>query len=121
MVQLLSQMSTELDRLAEEVEESREKVKLHFEQGGRHLTRMRELTAASGPIDERSTEFGGETLRLIGEIAALQQTSVAPSVKRAAEDLESTFIAPVADGDAQDGMGSGCHMRSALRRPGSRL
>lgn len=98
VVQLLSQMSTELDRLAQEVEESRDDVKSHFEQGGRHLARMRELVSKSTPIEARSNAFGEEALKLIGQIAALQQTSVAPSVKRAAEDLSKTFIAPVADG-----------------------
>ena len=98
VVQLLNQMSTELDRLAREVEDSREDVKRSFEAGGRHLSRMRELVSSSGPIERRANAFGEETLKLIGQITALQQTSVAPSVKRAAEDLGKTFIAPIADG-----------------------
>jgi hypothetical protein len=98
VAQLLTQMSTELDRLAQEVEESRDAVKGHFEQGGRHLARMRELVSGSTQIEARANAFGEEALKLIGQITALEQTSVAPSVKRAAEDLSKTFIAPVADG-----------------------
>jgi hypothetical protein len=91
-------MSAELDRLAQEVEASRERARQHFEQGSRHLARMRELISNSGPIEERSNAFGEEALKLIGEITSLEQTSVAPSVQRAAEDLGKTFIAPIADG-----------------------
>ncbi|MEM1306979.1 MAG: hypothetical protein AAGG99_05590 [Pseudomonadota bacterium] len=97
VAQLLGQMSTELDRLASEVEESRGAVKRTYAAGGRHLSRMRTLVSNSGPIARRSNAFGEETLKLIGEITALQQTSVAPSVKRTAEDLGKTFIAPIAD------------------------
>ncbi len=98
VVQLLNQMSTELNRLALEVEESRGAVKRLYESGGRNLARMRALVSNSGPIEGRSNAFGEETLKLIGQITALQQTSVAPSVRRAAEDLGKTFIAPIADG-----------------------
>jgi hypothetical protein len=98
VVQLLTQMSTELNRLAQEVDGSRDRVKQAFEQGGRHLARMRELISNSGPIEARSNAFGEEALKLIGQITALEQTSVAPSVKRTAVDLEKTFIAPIADG-----------------------
>ena len=98
VVQLLNQMSTELNRLSLEVEESRDSVKRLFESGGRNLSRMRALVSNSGPIEKRANAFGEETLKLIGQITALQQTSVAPSVRRAAEDLGKTFIAPIADG-----------------------
>jgi hypothetical protein len=98
VVQLLVQMSTELNRLAQEVESSRERATQHFAQGGRHLGRMRELVSGSGPIEQRSIAFGEEALKLIGEITALEQTSIAAAVKRAAEDLGKSFIAPVADG-----------------------
>ena len=98
VVQLLTQMSTELNRLAQEVEESRGTVKQNFEQGGRHLARMRELISSSSPIEARANAFGEEALKLIGQITALQQTSVAPSVKRTAVDLSKSFIAPIADG-----------------------
>lgn len=98
VVQLLTQMSSEMKRLAEEVEASRSAVKRDLEMGQANLSRMRELVSNSGPITARANAFGEETLKLIGQITALQQTSVAPAVKRTAEDLGKTFIAPIADG-----------------------
>jgi hypothetical protein len=59
---------------------------------------MRELVSDRGPINARSDAFGKETMGLMGVIAKLQQTSVAPSVKRAADGLISGFIAPAAGG-----------------------
>ena len=59
---------------------------------------MRELVSSRGPINERSDAFGAEAMSLMGVIAALQQTSVAPAVKRAADGLASGFIAPAAGG-----------------------
>ena len=41
-------------------------------------------------------------MALAGVITSLQQTSVAPAVRRAADDLAGSFIAPVADGDSED-------------------
>jgi hypothetical protein len=43
-----------------------------------------------------------ESLTLMGVIANLQQTSVAPAVKRAAASLSSSFIAPSAGGRTSD-------------------
>jgi hypothetical protein len=59
---------------------------------------MRELISDRGPIATRSDAFASESLALMGVIANLQQTSVAPSVKRAADSLKSGFIAPAAGG-----------------------
>ena len=42
------------------------------------------------------------SVALSGVIASLEQTSIAPSVSRAAADLSVGFIAPVADGDSAD-------------------
>src|SRR5205807_4506153 len=50
----------------------------------------------------RSDAFATESLALMGVIANLQQTSVAPAVKRAAASLSSTFIAPAAGGRTSD-------------------
>ncbi|MEL6785349.1 MAG: hypothetical protein AAFO61_13060, partial [Pseudomonadota bacterium] len=50
----------------------------------------------------RANAFAEEAVALSGTISALQQTSIAPAVKRAAEDLSRTFIAPVADGSSVD-------------------
>jgi hypothetical protein len=41
-------------------------------------------------------------MALAGVVASLEQTSVAPAVRRAADDLAGTFIAPVADGGTAD-------------------
>ena len=98
VVALLTQMSTQLNGLAAEVTNSREQVKSLFDQGGKHLARMRELVSSSAPIEPRSNEFAEQAVELNGVIAALQQTSVAPAVKRAAQDLSQGFIAPAADG-----------------------
>ncbi len=98
VVQLLTQMSNQLGNLGQEVSGSADKVKALFEQGGKHLEKMRELVSDRGPINARSDAFGKEAMGLMGVIAKLQQTSVAPSVKRAADGLVSGFIAPVAGG-----------------------
>jgi hypothetical protein len=59
---------------------------------------MRELTSARGPIAARSDAFGAETMALSAVINSLQQTSVAPAVKRQADGLMNGFIAPTASG-----------------------
>lgn len=102
VVQLLTQMSRQLDGLSAEVEASGTRVQSLFDEGSRHLTRMRELVSARGPVNPRSDAFASESMALMGVIASLQQTSVAPAVKRAAEDLARGFIAPIADGGTAD-------------------
>ncbi|WP_022720849.1 hypothetical protein [Rhodopseudomonas sp. B29] len=102
VVQLLTQMSGQLDSLGKEVEASGKRVSQLFEEGGKHLAKMRELVSDRGPIGERSDGFATESLALMGVIANLQQTSVAPAVKRAATSLSSSFIAPAAGGRTND-------------------
>ncbi|MYZ49505.1 hypothetical protein, partial [Propylenella binzhouense] len=102
VVQLLQQTSRDLRTLGDEVAASRERVKALFEEGGEHLARMRSLVSARGPIAPRADSFAEEAVGLAGVIASLQQTSVAPAVKRAAEDLSGSFIAPIADGLTPD-------------------
>jgi hypothetical protein len=102
VVQLLSQMANDLKGLGQEIAASRDTVKTLYEEGGGHITRMRELVSASGPVAQRADRFGEEAMALAGVIARLQQTSVAPAVRRAADDLATSFIAPVADGDTTD-------------------
>lgn len=102
VVQLLSQMSRQLEGLGTEIVASREPTKESFAQGGKHLATMRKLVSSPGPVDARANAFAEEAVALSGTIAALQQTSIAPAVKRAAEDLGRTFIAPVADGNSVD-------------------
>jgi hypothetical protein len=102
VVQLLSQMGTQLGGLGKEVSEGSERVKVLNEQGAKHLAKMREIVSGRGPINVRSDAFGTEATALLGVIASLQQTSVAPAVKRAADNLAKTFIAPSAGGRFND-------------------
>src|SRR5437764_13358086 len=102
VVQLLTQMSGQLDSLGQEVQASGKRVSALFEEGGKHLAKMRELISDRGPISARSDAFATESLALMGVIANLQQTSVAPAVKRAATSLSSSFIAPAAGGRTAD-------------------
>src|ERR1700754_1854952 len=102
VVQLLTQMSGQLDSLGQEVQASAKRVSALYEQGGKHLAKMREWVSDRGPIATRSDAFAAESLALMGVIANLQQTSVAPAVKRAAASLSSSFIAPAAGGRSAD-------------------
>jgi hypothetical protein len=102
VVQLLTQMSNDLRGLGDEIAASRERVKTLYEEGGQHISRMRTLVSSQGPVAQRADTFGEEAMALTGVVASLQQTSVAPAVRRAADDLAATFIAPIADGDSAD-------------------
>jgi hypothetical protein len=98
VVQLLGQMSTQLDGLAKEVTQSAAGQKALFEEGSKHLQKMRELVSDRGPINARVDAYGKEAVALMGTISTLQQRSVAPAVKRAADGLAAGFIAPAAGG-----------------------
>ena len=98
VVQLLTQMSAQMNELSTTITSSRDAVTATFEQGSAHLAKMRELISAPGSIAPRADAFAAEVVQLTAVIAALQETGVAPSVKRAAQDLSLGFIAPVADG-----------------------
>jgi hypothetical protein len=102
VVQLLTQMSGQLDSLGQEVQASGKRVSALYEEGGKHLAKMRELISDRGPISTRGDAFAAESLTLMGVIANLQQTSVAPAVKRAAASLSTGFIAPAAGGRSSD-------------------
>ena len=102
IVQLLAQMSTQLGGLSQEVSQSAGRARTLFEQGSKHLAAMRELVTAPGAINRRNEAFGVQVQALTGVIASLQQTTVAPAVKRAAEGLTSSFIAPAAGGRTPD-------------------
>src|SRR3981081_1810412 len=102
VVQLLTQMSGQLDSLGQEVQASGKRVSALYEQGSKDLAKMRELVSDRGPISARSDAFAAESLALMGVIANLQQTSVAPAVKRAATSLSSGFVAPAAGGRTAD-------------------
>ncbi|MBV9560508.1 MAG: hypothetical protein JOY90_08610 [Bradyrhizobium sp.] len=102
VVQLLTQMSGQLDSLGQQVQDSAKRVSTLYDQGGKSLAKMRELISDRGPISARSDAFATESLTLMGVIANLQQTSVAPAVKRAATSLSAGFIAPAAGGRTSD-------------------
>ena len=102
VVQLLTQMSAQLDELAEGIERGADRVDQLFEEGVEHLATMRGLVTAAGPVAPRSDAFAREAVALAGVIASLEQTSVAPAVRRAADDLSKGFVAPVADGSTPD-------------------
>jgi hypothetical protein len=102
VVQLLTQMSGQLDSLGQQVQDSAKRVSALYDQGGKSLAKMRELISDRGPIAQRSDAFATESLAVMGVIANLQQTSVAPAVKRAANSLSAGFIAPAAGGRTAD-------------------
>lgn len=102
VVQLLSQMGNQLDELAATITSSKETSAKLFADGRKQLENMRTLVSAPGAIQPRADKFGSEAIALAGVIASLQETSIAPSVRRAAEDLSLGFIAPIADGGTQD-------------------
>lgn len=102
VVQLLTQMGTQMNQLAATITGSRDEVATLFEAGSARLASMRELVSTPGQIEPRADAFQTEAVQLSAVIAALQQTGVAASVKRAAADLSAGFIAPVADGRSAD-------------------
>ena len=102
VVQLLTQMSGQLDGLGQEVQASGKRATTLYDQGGKILDKMRGLISDRGPISTRSDAFATESLALMGVITNLQQTSVAPAVKRAATSLAAGFIAPAAGGRTSD-------------------
>jgi hypothetical protein len=91
-------MSAQMNELASTITGSREEIATLYEQGSQHLAKMRELVSATGAVEPRSDAFAAEVVGLNAVISSLQETGVAPSVKRAAQDLSLGFIAPVADG-----------------------
>ncbi|WP_092425810.1 hypothetical protein [Devosia crocina] len=102
VVQLLTQMGAQMNQLAATITGSRDEVARLFEDGSTRLATMRELVSTPGAVEPRADAFQSEAVQLSAVIAALQQTDVAPSVKRAAADLSAGFIAPVADGRSAD-------------------
>lgn len=98
VVQLLTQMSGQMRSLEANINGSREQVAELFEQGQKRLETMRSLISAPGRIEPRADQFSTEAVALTGVISSLAQTSIAPSIRRAADDLSLGFIAPVADG-----------------------
>lgn len=102
VVQLLTQMAAQMRELEATIQASRETVRTLFEEGQQHLAAMRGLVSGTGSVQPRADAFAEESVQLAGVISALEQTSIAPSVARAAADLSIGFIAPVAGGNTAD-------------------
>lgn len=102
VVSLLSQMSSQLNELENGINASREQVTSLFNEGQKRLETMRGLVSAPGVVEPRADKFSSEVVALTGVITSLGQTSIAPSIRRAADDLSLGFIAPIPDGGEQD-------------------
>ncbi|MEI4471855.1 hypothetical protein [Frigidibacter sp. MR17.24] len=95
---VLTQKADELAGLERQIEGQGPQITAAFEEGNAILSRMRELTAGAGDVNERSVRFAEESVRLAGLIAQLRQLSVAPLVDRAAQDLSASVVLPALDG-----------------------
>lgn len=95
---VLRQKSEELLVLENQIASQTPLVEQAFDQGNAILSRMRALTVEQGPVTTRSIAFSEESVRLAGLIAELRQLSVAPLVKRAAQDLRASVVLPDLDG-----------------------
>lgn len=115
VVQLLTQMSAQMRELEANIRASQELVGTLFREGQDHLAVMRGLVSEPGAIAPRSDRFAEQAVALAGVVSSLQQTSVAPSVARAAADLSGGFIAPVADGMSPDLAGRQDQVMATIR------
>jgi hypothetical protein len=95
---VLTQKTEELRNLEDQIAEQQPLIDEAFGEGNAILGRMRALTVAPGPVEQRSVLFSEESVRLAGVIASLNQYSVAPLVARAAEDLPASVVLPELDG-----------------------
>ena len=95
---MLTQKTEELRNLEGQIAEQQPLISTAFADGNAILGRMRALTVAPGPVEQRSVAFSEESVRLAGVIASLNQYSVAPLVARAAEDLPASVVLPELDG-----------------------
>jgi len=95
---VLTQKTEELRNLEDQIAEQQPLIEEAYETGNAILGRMRGLTVAPGPVEQRSVVFSEESVRLAGVISNLNQYSVAPLVARAAEDLPASVVLPELDG-----------------------
>lgn len=95
---VLRQKTEELQSLEEQIAEQQPLIESAYEQGNEILGRMRGLTVAPGPVEQRSVAFSEESVRLAGVISNLNQFSVALLVDRAAADLPASVVLPELDG-----------------------
>ena len=95
---ILRQKTEELQSLEAQIAEQKPLIGIAFEQGNEILGRMRALTVATGPVEQRSVAFSEESVRLAGVISNLNQYSVALLVARSAADLPASVVLPELDG-----------------------
>jgi hypothetical protein len=95
---VLRQKTEELQSLEGQIAEQQPLIDSAYEQGNAILGRMRSLTVAPGPVEQRSVAFSEESVRLAGVISNLNQFSVALLVARAADDLPVSVVLPELDG-----------------------
>ncbi|MBR2657430.1 MAG: hypothetical protein IKD58_13270 [Loktanella sp.] len=95
---VLRQKTEELQSLEAQIAEQQPLIDGAYEQGNATLGRMRSLTVAPGPVEQRSVAFSEESVRLAGVISNLNQYSVALLVARAAADLPASVVLPELDG-----------------------
>lgn len=95
---VLRQKTEELQSLETQIAEQQPLIDAAYEQGNATLGRMRSLTVAPGPVEQRSVSFSEESVRLAGVISNLNQYSVALLVARAAADLPASVVLPELDG-----------------------
>lgn len=95
---VLTQKTEELRNLELQIAEQQPLIEATFQDGNEILGRMRALTVAPGPVEQRSVLFSEESVRLAGVISRLNQYSVAGLVARAAEDLPASVVLPDLDG-----------------------
>jgi ribosomal protein S8E len=95
---ILRQKTEELQSLETQITEQQPLIEIAFEQGNEILGRMRALTVAAGPVEQRSVAFSEESVRLAGVVSNLNQYSVALLVARAAADLPASVVLPELDG-----------------------
>ncbi|KAA9005598.1 hypothetical protein [Histidinibacterium aquaticum] len=118
---LLQQKSDELSALEEQIESYDPLVAQEFERGNAILSRMRALTVEPGPVEPRSVTFSEEAVQLANVITRLRQLSVAPLVRRAANDLSASVVLPELDGsDAETREGQSATIDSVLTVLGQR-
>lgn len=94
---VLSQKAGELSNLKEQILRQQTLIEEAFKEGNDILGRMRGLTVAPGPVDQRSVRFSAESVQLAGVVSRLNQYNVAPLVARAAADLSSSLLLPDLD------------------------
>lgn len=102
VAQYLAQMAQQLTQLGDQIEATRGPVQNLFVEGSRHLDAMRAVVGDIQNIEQRTVRFADQAVKLAGVIASLTQTSIAPAVRRQAEDLSRSFIMPAVTGLSAD-------------------